>query len=216
MRQLTPCSHCGRHYRNEAACPHCGKETGLDRAIMFRNLKMGALMAFTAATTAACYGSPPLPSSLPRPTAVPTSTATATESIPTKLGSGNYFVTPTGAPGTGKDILTMAKVKVDGAKLTIASATSDFTATLELPSADKLVAGATFELKDLKAFSADAAYLQAGESPLVYHHLKPTLPGNDGVTGSVTIADLTPSTISGTLTFQTSEGKVALYFYCER
>ena len=57
---LRPCQACGRHHRAvEAACPHCGVACiptgGSD---LVRNLKVGALLTFTAFATAACYGSP--------------------------------------------------------------------------------------------------------------------------------------------------------------
>ena len=79
MSPLVPCQGCGRHHRSaELACPHCGLAVAdYGARAMVRNLKVGALLAFTAAATAACYGTPnyvPPPGDPGAPTANPVHT----------------------------------------------------------------------------------------------------------------------------------------------
>ena len=75
MPNLLPCPSCGRHHKQaEQACPHCGVAVAHPGMGMLRNLKVGALLAFTAATTAACYGA--APPNIDRPTPKPSASAT--------------------------------------------------------------------------------------------------------------------------------------------
>jgi hypothetical protein len=209
MRQLVPCQACNRHHAgHETACPHCGvaHRPVRTRPVFVRNLKMGALLAFTAATTAACYGTPVQE----RPNARP-SVETAAEKVPTKKGTAFLFVTPTGW-ARNTDTLQLEKAKLEGARLTIASVTVDFTVTLELPSADKLAAGTTLDLKDLKFLYAKARTFKDDEPA----ELVATLPGSQDVTGTLTLSAVTATTLSGTLIIQTPDGKLALYFFSDR
>ncbi|MDB5101709.1 MAG: hypothetical protein JWM80_6130 [Cyanobacteria bacterium RYN_339] len=212
MRQMIPCSACGRHHHgHEAACPHCGaKATPAQGMGLVRNLKMGALLAFTAATTAACYGAPSVSGPVSRP-----SVESPSEKVPSKKGVAYMFVTPTGG-ATGKDALQMEKAKLDGTRLTIASVTVDVSTTIELPSLDKLKSGTTIDLKDLKYLYAKARYFQDGDAVPTSHDFIATVPGTDPVTGSLALTEVTSTSISGTLTMNTSAGKVVLYFACER
>lgn len=209
MRQLVPCRACHRHHAShETACPHCGAahQPTRPRPVFVRNLKLGALLAFTAATTAACYGTPVQDRPNPRP-----SVETAAEKVPTKKGTAFLFVTPTGA-AKATDTLQLEKAKVEGSRLTISSVTVDFTATLELPSADKLVPGTTLDLKELAFLYARARTFKDGEPTDVVA----TLPGAQEVTGTLTLSAVTDTVISGSLIVQTPDAKLALYFSSDR
>lgn len=212
---MIPCQVCNRHYRvTETSCPHCAAGP-----MLIRNLKMGTLMAFTAATTAACYGSVPPPGSLPnaRPTNVPVLDQPA-ERVPANINTAYYFITPTDGGGTGKDVLPMTRATIVDKRLTLASSRNDFIATIELPDPNVLSTFTTITLDNVRFLYVKGQYFQEKDGGPAgdFVDLIMALPGEEKIQGTLEMQPAGAKVLLGKLTLTSPKGKIVLYFNVER
>jgi hypothetical protein len=214
MHQLIRCTACDRHMKpSETSCPHCQAKVPTYRgARLVRQAKIGALLAFTAATTAACYGGPPPYTPVPRHP--PAASATPGMEVPTTGGTAYIFVTPTNGL-TGNDTLLLNKVTIDGARISLTGINDPVDITIELPTADALQQTTPVTADKLKLLFVRARYFQqsaGGNAAGEYKDLILTQPGGETVTGTVQILSLDDTHIAGKFDFTNDKGRVQMYF----
>jgi hypothetical protein len=217
MLQLIRCHACDRHIKPaETACPHCHAKVPTYRgARLVRQAKIGVLLAFTAATTAACYGGPPL---RPITHGVTSPSPTPGQKVPTTPGTATIFVTPTNGL-TGSDTLQLNPAAVDGARISLTAINDPVDITLELPSADALQQTATLTADKLKLLFVRARYFQQsadGNAAGEYKDLTMTQPGGQPVTGTIQILSADASGVTGVIDLTNDKGRVQVYFNAVR
>ena len=212
MAEFVACTACQRPFKaGEATCPFCrtaapcAKRQG---SRVWQGVKVGGLMAFTAATTAACYGAPPPPGSFSGPRAVPTIEAPRKQ-VPQALNHSFVFVTPTGGKEAAATVLVGARSVAD-TQLALSGPTKDefdFAITVAQASDLKEQADKTFKPIDLAtAKSVSLTVKGADGKPLVL-----ATPGK-AFKGTLQLSRNDAEGVAGTLLAEVDGTAIAVYF----
>lgn len=223
MRSFVTCAACQRPHRaDERACPFCQALTpkspfGSD---LVRTVKVGGLLAFTAVATAACYGAPMPPGSTPpvRPSAS-ASAGAMEEKVPTATGTATRFVTPKGGKQAGEKI-KLAKALLADSQLVLAPASAAPTNLFSLKvTAESMAAfeatGGVYKAIDLEtAKDVEIAWGTPGATDPAKGGT--ATKATNKIKGTLQLANVTATAISGTLLAEVDGTTVAIYFNAAR
>lgn len=229
MANMNHCQACRRPYfLHEAACPFCGVQAPGGRVGRYvRRAKVGGLMLFTALTTAACYGSPPPPGTIPR-NLKPSAEQPLTK-MPTTVGTAYLFVTPKGKAKSGRT-LTLEKAVLEGSALNFrtpgnpetppqALPISEFYVNIEATDASAFNAPGKNEafqplpVEKMKFFTMSAPYTDE-KGRTVF--LEVNVPDGTGAQGTLQLSRLDDEAVGGVLRIDYADTTVELYFLAAR
>ena len=235
MANMNHCPACRQHFLlHEHLCPHCGAAAPGGRMGRYvRQARMGGLMLFTALTTTACYGSPPMPGTLPRVPRTPIEQPLP--KLPTTIGTAYVFVTP---KGQAKQAITLklAAATLEGTAFTLTEASAGgaaaggetsggeaagppFTVSIEAAEASAFVAPAKDEpflalpVEKMRRLSLSGTYQDAkGRQATV----AVALPGATAAQGNLQLSRLEDDVVAGVLRVDYADTLIEVYFLAAR
>lgn len=226
MANMNHCRACRRPYfLHEAACPFCGVQAPGGRMGRYvRRAKVGGLMLFTALTTAACYGSPPPPGTIPRNLKPAAEQPLA--KMPTRPGTAYLFVTPKGKAKTGAT-LQLEKALLEGTALKVNTAplpdsalpVSEFFMSIEAAEVAAFQAPGKNEafqplpVEKMKLLQMAVPYADEKGRTV---NLEVSVPGSTGAQGVLQLSRLDDDAVGGVLRIDYADTTVELYFLAAR